>query len=229
MAFLYGAVVGLAIREALVRVGPGLVNFLSSTMQPWKMRLEAARLGIFFLAISTFYVGSVQFFDKVHVREGAEGSYPRTVYAFDFWIGLIHFVLFFFCAITIDDFLRIKPGISLFVMYLAFIFLYDILWLCVNWGQDSFEEIKVWTWSSALTVFLAGVAFLVTKFVLSQDDVIAEYASLSIFGAYLFIDLSELLTGNPIISRWLLRLLPRSAVVAQPTSTAQAPGQIHDK
>jgi hypothetical protein len=99
-------------------------------------------------------------------------------------------------------------------MYRAFIFLYDILWLFVSRKQDSCEEIKVWTWSSALTVFLAGFAFLIVKFV-GLNDVIAEYAILSIFFPYLIVDLAELLTGNPIISNWLLRLLPKSVVPAR--------------
>jgi hypothetical protein len=221
MFFLYGAVVGLAIREALVRVGPGLVNFLSSPIEPWKIRLEFFRLVIFFLAISTFYIGAVFFFDRVHVGDEAEKTYPRSNYFYDFWFGLIHFVLFFLCAITINDFLRVKSGLSLFLIYLAIIFLYDLWWLFINRKQDSFEEIKVWAWSSAVAVFLAGVAFLFAKHVFGRDDVVAEDASLGVFGAYLIIDLAELLTGNQIISIALLRLLPKRLLAVQKSSRTE--------
>jgi hypothetical protein len=220
MFFLYGAIVGLAIREAFSRVGPSLVSFLSSNTEPWKMHLEGARLAVFFFAISTFYVGSVAFFDKVH-SEDSSTSYPRSKYAYDFWFGLIHFVLFFLCAITINDFARTKAGFSLFLIYLACIFLYDLFWLVINWNQDTFEEIKVWAWSSAVTVFLAWVAFLVAKHVFGKNEVIAEYASLAIIGAYLIVDLAELLTGNQYISLAALRLLPRNLAPQAPSRVRQ--------
>ena len=218
MFFLYGTIAGLAIREAFVRVGPTLVSFLSSTTEPWKIHLEATRLAVFFFAISTFYVGSVAFFDKCYISEDAGTSYPRSKYAYDFWFGLIHFVLFFLCAITINDFARTKSGLSLFLIYLASVFLYDLLWLYINRGQDTFEEIKVWAWSSAAAIFLAWVAFLIAKHVLSLGDVIAEYASLAIIAAYLLIDLAELLTGNQYISLALVGLLPKKIAKTPPSS-----------
>jgi hypothetical protein len=226
MVFLYGAVVGLAIREAFARVGPDLVQFLSTDAALWKIHLEALRLIIFFFAISTFYIGSIVFFDKVHLCEEAQQSYPKSNYGYDFWFGLVHFVIFFFCAITINDFSRTKAGLSLFVIYLSFICLYDLLWLYVNRKQDSFEEIKVWAWSSAVVVFLAGVAFLVTKKIFEKDDVIAEYASLTFFAAYLWIDLAELLTGNQIISKWMLKLLPKSALATVQNSGTGVPAGV---
>ena len=231
MFFLYGAVAGLAIREAFVRVGPDLVSFLSSTVDPWKIRLEAARLIVFFFAISTFYIGSISFFNKVHVSEHSDRSYPRSNYAYDFWFGLLHFVLFFLCAITINDFARTKSGLtgfSLFLIYLSGIFLYDLLWLFINRNQDSFEEIKVWAWSSAVTVFLAGVAFLVAKHVFGRNDVFAEYMSLIVIEAYLLVDLAELLTGNQYMSMALLRLLPRNFAAQTNASIEPVPAPEDD-
>jgi len=75
--FLYGVVVGLAIREALVRVGPDLVLFLSPKIQPRHLYLEALRLVVFFLAITTFYIGSHVFFDKVHLVTKQNGTFQN--------------------------------------------------------------------------------------------------------------------------------------------------------
>jgi hypothetical protein len=52
--FLYGVIVGLSIREAIVRVIPNIMM----GVEAWKARLEALRLIIYLLTITCFYFGA---------------------------------------------------------------------------------------------------------------------------------------------------------------------------
>jgi hypothetical protein len=207
--YLYGVIVGLAVREALIRVGPDLFLFLSPTTAGWRIRFAFLRLCIFFLAITTFYFGAGVFFDKVHTSKGCREKYPKANYGLDFWFGLIHFVFFFAWAQTINDYTRSSKGdLSLFLIFLSVIFLYDLAWLLANLTNDSFREIQVWAELCAFVWFIGVFAFVFCKFVLGTNGVFAEEVSFGIFIIYLFLDLTELFTGRHIFSNLLLRLIP---------------------
>jgi len=108
--------------------------------------------------------------------------------------------------------------LSLFLIYLTFVFLYDMIWLFANRKQDSAEEIKTWAWVCSVVCLFSGCAFLLTKHVFGQTDGIAEAVSLAVFGAYLVIDLAELMFGSPIITKWILKhLIPRSMLTGTST------------
>ena len=221
--YLYGVIAGLSIREVLVRTGPDLFLFLSSKTELWKVHLEWIRLIVFFLAISCFYFGAGVFFDRVHVDPKTAQAYKKKNYGLDFWFGLIHFLIFFAWALTINDYSRTTSGLSLFWIFLAAIFLYDSAWLLANFRYDTFQEIKLWAEICGAVVFLAGVVSIFFKFVLLKDAVVAEEASFCVFIVYLLLDLAELFTGNSIFSEWLKRLVPRNTLSPAGTSSTTQP------
>jgi hypothetical protein len=208
--WLYGVITGLAIREALVRAGPHVFLYLSASRpEAWKLHLELSRLVIFCLCLFTFYFGAGVFFDKVHVGPEAATKYPNNNYGLDYFFGLIHFVFFFGWALTIDDYSRTARGISLFLVFLTIIFLYDLAWLLANLKYDSFQEIQMWAEWAAITWFLGLVVWLLTKYVFSGNDVVAEEATFVVFGLYLIVDLVELFYEKQIFTHWIINLLPR--------------------
>jgi hypothetical protein len=207
--YLYGVLTGLAIREALVRAGPHI--FVPSNAIPWQAHLEAMRLVIFLFTISCFYFGAGVYFNKVHLcPETAEG-YEKKNYGLDFGMGMVHFFIFFACAIAISDHSRPKWGISPFILYLSAIFLYDLVWLLASIRLDSFEEIKLWAVMCTFVWFLAAVTFLAVG-VWKENAVIAEEASFLVLGLYLVGDVIELFTGRPFFLELIKKILPRNVV-----------------
>jgi len=220
--YLYGVIAGLSVREVLVRTGPDLFLILSSKTESWKVHLEWTRLIVFFFTICAFYFGSGLYFDKVYTNTETAGRFVKKNYGLDYCFGLIHFLIFFACALTINDYSRTPSGISLFLIFLAAIFLYDLPWLLANTSYDSSEEIKIWAEVCLIVVFLAGVVFMFVKYVLGKDPVVAEEASLCVFLIYLLFDMAELFTGNLIFSEWLKRLLPKHALQSSVSRSSQS-------
>jgi hypothetical protein len=206
--YLFGVVVGLSIREALVRTGSDL--FLPTKVEIWKVHLEALRLIIFLLTITCFYFGAGVFFDKIYINPETATRYQRKNYGLDFSFGLIHFLAFFAWALSINDYSRSpKWGVSPFLGFLSAIFLYDLAWLFISYRYDSFDEIKLWAEWCAGTFFLASFVFIVVKFLFSKDDVFAEEMSFLVYGLYIAGDITELFSGRPFFEELLKKLLPK--------------------
>lgn len=203
--FLYGVIVALSFREALVRVGPHL--FVPSEIEAWKAHLEAVRLILFLFAVTCFYFGSAVFFDKVHVNSATSVKYSRKNYGLDFALGLVHFLIFFGWAITVTDHSRLVFGVGPFLGFLAAVLLYDLVWLAASLRFDSLKEIKMWAAMGVVTFVAAGIAFFVAK-ASSGNDVIAEYCSFGPVFLYLLGDITELFSGKPFFSELIRRVLP---------------------
>jgi hypothetical protein len=215
--YLYSAIVGLAIREALVNAGkhifiplaPALPNVPAPVnLAPWQVHLEAFRLVLFLFTISSFYVGAGVYFDKVHVNPAKPEENLKKSYGLDFGMGLIHFLIFFAWAMAITDHTRFAGGVSPFLLYLSAIFLYDMVWLVVSFHLDSMQEIKLWAlvcfffWAVATGVFFAIRGW--------KGDVFAEEICFFIFVLYLCGDIIELFSGKPFFLKWILRALPKN-------------------
>ena len=227
--YLYSAIVGLAIREALVGAGrhifiplpPAAASASAySTLAPWQIHLEAFRLVLFLFTISCFYFGCGLYFEKVHIHSEALVN-PRAgtdrpeetattgnkkSYGLDFGMGLIHFLIFFAWAIAITDHSRYSWGVSPFLVFLTAIFLYDLVWLVVSARLDSVEEIKLWAWVCAFFWFIGAVVFFGVR--AWKNDVVAEEACYFVFYFYLCGDVIELFSGKPFFLKWILKALP---------------------
>jgi len=204
--YLYGVIVGLAIREALTRSAPQLIHPASA--EPWMVLLESLRLVVFLLTISCFYFGAGVYFDKVHLNVNTAQKYATKSYGLDFVSGLIHFLIFFGWALTIGDYGRYRFGVSPFLFFLSAVFLYDLVWLVVNKNFDSVQEIKMWALMSAVVFLLATAVFFVYR-TIWQNDVVAEELSFAVYLLYLIGDAVELFNDRPFFLPLIKKLLPK--------------------
>src|SRR5258708_36586817 len=98
--WLYGVIVGLAIKESLETVVRHLISpppgLLHDTLP------ESSRLLVFLFLIIQFYLGAVWYFDEVYENPETAKDYTDKNYAVDFLFGLIHFLFFFAWALSID-------------------------------------------------------------------------------------------------------------------------------
>ncbi len=205
--FLFGVVVGLSIREVLVRSGPHI--FLPSDIEPWKTHLEALRVIVFLLTITCFYFGAGTFFDKVYLDEDTAAKFSKKSYGLDFGLGLAHFLIFFGWSLTVADHSRLSWGVSPFLGFLSAVLLYDLVWLVVNLRHDSLQEIKLWTFMCFVTFLLGGVVFFVVR-AFSNNDVISEECAFVVVALYILGDFTELVSGKPFFSELIKKVLPRS-------------------
>ena len=160
------------------------------------------------MAISCFYFGSGVFFDKVYLSSDADTRFSKRSYGIDFVLGLIHFVAFFACALTIDNFSTTIWGMSPFLGFLGGIFLYDLVWLLANIFFDTVQEIKVWArWATIVWLF-STVVFVIWRSAW-HNDAAAEEAAFVVYGLYLIFDAVELFIGKPIFLDLMKRALPR--------------------
>ena len=230
--YLYSAIVGLAIREALAGAGKHVLIPLSPSesaalnYQPWQFHLEAIRLVLFLFTIAVFYIGCGLYFDKVHPKpkdqdlsqnleeiESIDGQPPKSPtksYGLDFGMGLIHFLIFFAWALSITNHSRPFWGVSTFMIFLSAIFLYDLVWLMASIRLDSVQEIKMWAIVCTGVWFFGAATFFVAR--TWGNDVRAEEVSYIPYFAYLVIDTLELFSGRPFFLKWILRALPRNAL-----------------
>jgi hypothetical protein len=208
--YLFSVVVGLSIREALVRTTPSL--FLPSKLETRQVHLEALRLIVFLTAIACFYFGSGVFFNKVYLDTVTAENYKKKIYGIDYGFGFIHFLFFFVWAVTINDFTRSdKFSISPFLSFLSVIFLYDLVWLLASRGYDTFDEIKTWAVWSVAVFLAASVVFFVFIFLNPADGVQGEEAAFVVYFLYLIGDLIELFSGKPFFVKLIKALLPKGA------------------
>ena len=206
--YIYGVIVGLAIREALVRTVPQLIPPFS--LELWKVYLVVFRLILFLLTITCFYFGAGIYFDKVHLNPETAVKYPRKSYGLDFASGLIHFLIFFAWSLTVVDFSRHAAGVSPFLFLLSAVFLYDLVWIFANVRFDSVQEIKMWTLMCLFVFVVATAVFFVSR-TITQNDVFSEELALVVYLAYLAGDAVELLTGQPVFLPLIkTKILPRS-------------------
>ena len=204
--YLYGVIVGLAIREALVDTGPHV--FIPSNVAPWKIHLEALRLIVFLATIGCFYFGAGVYFDKVHLGESST-NYSKKSYGLDFVMGLIHFLFFFAWALTLTNHSRNSLGISPFYGFLSAVFLYDLVWLIANIRFDAAHEIKMWA-VMCLIVWCLATGLFFTVRAITNNDVLAEEISLGLYACYLVGDAVELFSGKPFFLTLLQLLLPQN-------------------
>jgi hypothetical protein len=214
---LYAVVVGLAIREGLVRVIPRLT--LSSDVPPlpplpsWQQLLYTFRLIVFLTVAIRFFLGAVHYFNSVHFDAQANERYKHKSFGLDFLIGLVHFLFFFAWATTITDPERAHAaGGSHFVGLCVVILLYDLVWLLVCWRYDSAAEIKLWCAINLGTCVLVAVAFFGLHEIFAADAVLREQLSMAIVLLVSLIDIAEIVNGRSYIANGLSFLLSKRSL-----------------
>jgi hypothetical protein len=160
--WVYGVIVGLAIKEALTAVLPHLLVFFSVPPEsPFAYLAQTWKLIIFIVVIIRFYLGSAIFFHDYHTVE----TEPLTGgYITDFLSGIVHFILFFGWSLTfgvvptVDQ--QFRP--TAYETLLGVILLYDFLWLVLCRGTAGASRVRSWAWINFVTVMLAAIIHLVS-------------------------------------------------------------------
>lgn len=224
--WIFGAVVGLAIREAITtlfshvsavaakaKVAAFIAAVASAPYVPQTDRyhelLEAFRFIVFFFTISRFYIGAAQFFESVH-GEASTYDPKKTWFAWDFMFGLVHFVLFFGWALSLNSHDAMTFGFTAPLLWMFGILAYDFVWFVMSANHSTRNVIAQWTALNLLTGFSAFFVFAITRgaYHLANGDpdtasvsaeLLATFTVLA-FGAY---DFRALLWGETALPSWM--------------------------
>lgn len=203
--WIYGVLVGLAIREALTQT----LHHAFSIPVPdaaWILHIEIWRTVLFMLMIVRFYVGAVVFFNNVY---GPSSPQTQNNYYLDFLMGFTQFVLFYSWSVTIFSYSRSMKGFSYFLDVMFILLLFDFLWLVFNTRNDTFETIKVWTIVNSLTALISFACFLASAKVFDVDVQVAEELALVPVGVVSVLGLTENVSGIPVFVKLLQSVMPR--------------------
>lgn len=192
--WVYGVIVGLAIREVLSHVVP---DFISRGWTDWWVQLEVWRSLVFVLIVIQFYLGSSLYFSKVYFRRQSATQFVKRSYPIDFLCGLVHFLVFFVWSITSYHVERARNEVSYFTIALAVVLLYDNVWYIASElaNLDTTNEIKPWRDTNHLAFIACLVVYLLVRLAFGMDPVFTEHMILypaAILGAW---DLLKILSG----------------------------------
>ncbi|HEY0428979.1 MAG TPA: hypothetical protein VGC76_14455 [Pyrinomonadaceae bacterium] len=183
--WLYGVIVGLAVKEALTHVLPHIfkeqINLLERHIP------EMIRLFVFLVLCVRFYLGAAQYFDEAYEKKHPatvipfdppaenigtaqvneappvlENKYKKKSFGLDFLVGFFHFLIFSALALSIcydESGWNNEISIYLFPSVLLTILLYDVVWLLVNIKKHTFALIKLWTFLNVVTVVVCAATF----------------------------------------------------------------------
>jgi hypothetical protein len=210
--FVFGVIVGLAIREALTRVVPHVLPVIVDAVasQPadskGQLILEAARLITFLTLIIRFYLGAGMYFDKVYCSEKLPQGPPHNNYGLDFLMGTIHFIILFVWSETIIVHNRFTHGMSGFLALLGIVLLYDLVWWAMSSGYDTVKTIRRWALLNLASVVLGFLILVVLNFWQITSDRTAEALSLLPIGFFTLVDFGEMFGGENIITATFLKI-----------------------
>ncbi|MBK9165982.1 MAG: hypothetical protein IPM24_00800 [Bryobacterales bacterium] len=197
--WLYGVVVGLAIREAIVSVVP---VFTTGDLDPAPSEryLLLFRLALFLLVSARFYLGAAIVF-SAPVSDDRE---PND--AVDLLVGLMHFLFFFGWSTTLtlplDE--RWAFSASPYFSLLCIVLLFDAVWWLLSWGKR-FEKLNLWTVINTATFVLC--ALIHCGGVIAKQDLAAVEMTTFLPVAFVsLVDVSETTSGRDVIRSWFRRL-----------------------
>jgi hypothetical protein len=162
---------------------------------------------LFLITIIRFYLGSILYFDAVHISEKTSERYRRKSYGLDFIVGLMHFTAFFAWATTIADVSHREATtyVSHFETVGAAILLYDLAWIVANFRYDTREAIMPWAVVNTLTVLICAVVVFTPY---AMDAVFKEQAIICLVGAVGIIDIAGTLRQRNYIADWIASIFP---------------------
>jgi hypothetical protein len=200
--WLYGVIVGLAIREALTKNVP---HIISPPEGPWwATAQDGVRLLLFLILIVRFYLGSAYYFEEAHVAPGAT-AFSKKNYFVDFLFGLAHFIIFFGWGLSID----FHSGHNYyFLLGLLGILLYDVVWFWLCRKYETRHLIKLWVALNVFTVIISLLFFLIMKLVTDNHALMEVVALIPVF-VFSIIDIVELTSGRRFFAGWLTSLVQR--------------------
>jgi hypothetical protein len=207
--WVYGVIVGLAIRESLIKVIAAPFSAAPQTQDIW---LGAVRLLIFLGMIMRFYVGSAIYFEEVYCGPKADEDYPTKNYGIDFLLGFIHFILFFGWSETITGSEHFAHGLSGFLFLLGVILLYDLLWWALSYKYSTSRTIRIWAVLNAVTVGISYLVFLFLNtfgwFGVRGNEILA----LLPIGFMIIVDFGEMISERNFVTDFIVRILGKAGM-----------------
>jgi hypothetical protein len=228
--WVFGVIVGLAIREALTRVMPHAVPLIAQAAAlpslppvsqaaqdalqaaaalPLHHRtLEVIRLITFLAMIIRFYLGAAIYFDEAYLDATAEQMYPQPKnYGVDFLSGLIQFIFFFAWSETLIGHERFAHGLSAFLVLLGIILFYDTLWWILSAKYSTKVRIRVWAVLNGATLIVAYAVLLFLHDFGWFTDCTNEVAALVPVGLMTIFDFGEMFGGTNLVTAATVRVL----------------------
>jgi hypothetical protein len=204
--WIYGVIVGLAIREALTQT---LTHVFPENppLQPvhfghLQLILESLRVVVFLITIIRFYFGAAFFFDSMY---GADADTGNRVFGFDFLSGAAHFLLFFAWSYSITFHERVGNGVSWFMLLMFTVLVYDLFWYLASLPFDTADFIGFWTILNLITVAISLGLFTLVTLRFSRE--IAEIMCFVPVIIVAIIDLGDTASGKNLITRWFSDLV----------------------
>lgn len=204
--WVYGVIVGLAIKESLAAALPGLLGLLTNPPNSLFASVpDAWKLLIFLIVIVRFYLGSAVYFHEHHNVDGE----LSTGYVTDFLSGIIHFILFFAWSLTykISAPANHPFAPTAYETMLAIILLYDFLWWAICRGTARSSKVKYWAITNLVTVLISVVIHLIATAADALPSV-AEGLTLIPVLVMSVVDLVGLAKDEELFAKWLSNFLP---------------------
>jgi|ERR1051326_640278 hypothetical protein len=221
--WVYGVIVGLAIREGLVKVISQNIDYQAPVTQgpatPHDVSLQAIRLVLFLGVIIRFYLGSAIYFDSVYCSDKSDKKYPTKNYGIDFLLGLIHFILFFGWCETLTRSDHLVHGFGSFLLGLGMILLYDMLWWIVNAKYSTTKKIAPWAILNLVTVLCATVVWALLTICTDVGPKWREVLALLPVGFMTVVDFGEMFSNRNLITDWIVTILQRDGLEPNDSST----------
>lgn len=217
--WIFGVLVGLAIKEAITRIAPHLLSY--ETEPSADMWPEALRLTVFGLMIVRHYLGAAHLFDNVHaealkavsesdgslsVSERARLRIAGKQFGVDFFAGLLHFTLFSVWSLTLELH-HLDPANTgrlvsewAFRAVLLFILTYDVFWIIPR-PRPHPRELKLWTVINASTAVVGALWFWWLWRSRNWTSIDAEIPPLLLVGLISIVDIAQLTMGTEFFSK----------------------------
>ena len=204
--WLYGVLVGVAVKEALET---GVAHLVNPERLPAELKLlglpihfpdseiglwpEIIRLTVFLVLIVRFYFGSAYFFGAAYESNTAKDEFPNTNYAVDFVFGFTHFVAFVILGLLLD--IHTTP-IHHFPYLVAFILVYDVFWYAASASRSTGKIIFTWMLVNVLTALIGAVTYLVLEYKY-QDVLRAERCAFYLVIGISLLDIGMMMARRP--------------------------------
>lgn len=208
--WLYGVVIGLAIKDAIESVVPHWIHLSAADAgavhPPHGLYLEVLRLFTFLFLAIRFYLGSAYYFGLVHESERASENFSRRSFGSDFVLGFLHFLGFVFLALTIQ--VHAGQPMRLFPLGVAYILGYDVAWFLYSWASklDTRRKIKWWAIiNGGVAVVSVALYLLVEK--LTGNSLRAEIWTLWLVFVVTLFDIGWMMRRRPFfapVRDWIL-------------------------
>ena len=176
--WLYGVLLGLAIKQAIETTIPhlisperlpaqiaragGIIHFPhpDTGFRDTGIYLEILRVTIVMALVIRFYLGSAYYYGKAYEASDADEKYPKKNYGVDFVFGFIHFLAFLILALTIDIH---TAQIRWFPSVVGFILIYDFFWYASSFKQDTSELLVWWMMINGINALFSTVLYLIVE------------------------------------------------------------------